>query len=771
MKEIDKFINDQLSQWPAACGNFRALRKVKTRRIVTGGLEVVLQHNPARIVSSAANTDPDAIRHRKCFLCRASRPKEQFSLDFEGRKGRKYDILLNPYPIFRNHLVIALAEHSPQSIWRRYVDMLDLASKFRDYIVFYNGPQCGASAPDHHHFQAASRGQMPLEVDVDSLLDNRGNSGGDGLRYLSSVLDAELFLYGKYLPGIFVIRGTTSKSVAKQFYRLLDCALWNRESQPEPLCNVFAWYSSGEYRSIVVFRSSHRSSHYFSDGPDHLTMSPGCADMAGLLVVPVEQEFAGLDRPLLESMLSEVSIGRKGEALMVERLTRGQRKVEVGIMSGKMLRFEILTDGAGPRTALYRDGKIEYDGYLYDELFFEERTLSTMFAEPSFVLYDVTIGAGFHWERKEVQKFAGALKIMIDGDRLTAVNIVGIEDYLVSVISSEMKSTAPLEFLKAHAVISRSWLLKQMQGRGPRRAVAEKVPGNAGEDCFVRWYDRTDHDLFDVCADDHCQRYQGLTRALCDGARVAVDTTWGQVLAYGGEICDARFSKCCGGVTERFSTCWDDHDPDYLQGLNDSFPEKPLPFSGEASFRDWLLGGDSDAFCARATPGFLADVLNSYDLETTDFFRWQTVCTRAGLSSVIMEKSGVDIGEIQALVPLERGTSGRISLLRAVGSRRSVVFGKELEIRRVLSVSHLKSSAFVVDYLDRDGNVLPEQEVRAAALAGKHTEFEKILLRGAGWGHGVGLCQVGAAVMAREGHDYKEILEHYYPGATASTAE
>lgn len=760
--DIEKFINDQLSVWPLACGNFRALRDVRTKTVMAGGLEVILQHNPARIVSSAAKVDPEAVKRRKCFLCSSNRPPEQFSLDFEGRKGRKYDILLNPYPIFRNHLVIAMKEHTPQSIWRRYVDMLDISRALPGFTVFYNGPECGASAPDHHHFQAASKGQMPLENDIDTLFGNLAAArpvpedrpvaqASSPLRRLASNLDAELFLYDKYLPGIFAIRGTASKSVAKLFYRLLDCAGYcmkpSAQTFTEPECNVFVWYASGEFRSVVVFRSAHRSHHYFSEGEDHLTVSPGCADMAGCLVVPVAGEFEKAESAAITELLTEVALDRETGKMITDRLTRTQKEISVGIMSAPEIVFEILSDGAGPRKAKYNDGKIEYDGSLYDELFFEAKTLSTMFAEPSFRLFGVTIGVGFHWERQEEQQFAGALKIIVEEDRLTAVNVIGMEDYLVSVISSEMKSTAPPEFLKAHAVISRSWIVRRMLRTGSGAACGErkegekKEPGDeTGVEEMIRWYGSEAHRKFDVCADDHCQRYQGLTRAADPTAKCAVDETWGQILTYGGEVCDTRFSKCCGGMTERFGSCWEDRDYDYLQAI-------------------------PDPFCGRATDEILKQVLNSYDLETADWYRWQVEYTREELSALFAARSGIDIGEITALIPLERGASGRIVRLEVVGTLRSVIIGKELEIRRLLSPTHLKSSAFTVGYLPSPSDSRTSSADTPAFLDSPPTAFSRIRLTGSGWGHGVGLCQIGAAVMASEGRTYEDILEYYYPGS------
>ena len=356
---LHKFVGDQLSQWPLACENYRALKGVMTREVETGGLTVRLQFNPARIISSAAKLDKAAIASRRCFLCRENRPSEQSMLKFEGRKGKKYHILVNPYPIFPDHLVIAEVRHTDQSIWHRYIDMLDLARKYDDFTFFYNGPKSGASAPDHHHFQAAPKDLIPLRNDIDS--------NPDTLRYLASVQDAKLYHYDKFTTGVFVIRSETAKSAAKLFYRLLDCAHIN-EGETEPQFNLFTYHAGNEFRSIVVFRSRHRSHHYFSEGPDHLTMSPGCADMGGVFIVPVAEEYDKLTPELLSEMIAEVSIDKATEEKIIWRLTRTQPLLQVGIMSGKEIEFEILSDGAGARKAVLREGKIEYDGSLYDEL-------------------------------------------------------------------------------------------------------------------------------------------------------------------------------------------------------------------------------------------------------------------------------------------------------------------------------------------------------------------------------------------------------------------
>ena len=732
--QISKFISDQLSVWPLASSNFRSLKNAEIREMEVGGLKVRCQHNPERIRSSAARVDSTSIKARKCFLCAENRPPEQSSMQFEGRKGRKYDILVNPYPIFPSHLVIARNAHVPQTIWHRVVDMTDIARHFPDFTVFYNGPECGASAPDHMHFQACPRGLMPLENEIDRLF--KDNAGG--LDFITSVQEAELFHYKGFTKGVFAMRARTSKSFAKLFYRLLDC-LPCRETSPEPMFNLLVWYSVrpsekvsgishgrfGEYRAVLVARERHRSHHYFSEGDDHLTMSPGCADMAGLFIVPQADDFAKINPELICEMLSEVSIDGEAEKKVIWKLTRTQPELQVGIMSGKEIEFEIISDGAGRQRVSFENGRLSYNGTLYDELIFDARTMSTMFAEPTFILYGVTIGVDFHWERKLTGKFAGSLKFIVEGDNVVAVNVIGVEDYLLSVISSEMKPTAPLEYLKAHAVISRTWVMKQI-ARRKSGDNASRCPEDRLEDGILhieRWFDTNDHKAFDVCADDHCQRYQGLISAVGENARKAVDETWGEVLEYEGSLCDARFSKCCGGITEEFGTCWADENHPYL---------KSVP----------------DPYCDTDDEEILRMVLNDYDLETRDFYRWQVRYARAELSDLISRRSGHDIGMLKELKSLRRGPSGRICELLIIGSRMSMSVGKELMIRRFLSESHLKSSAFTV-------SVEP----------GRTEAEDMIVLNGSGWGHGVGFCQIGAAVMAFRGNDYRAILSHYYPGA------
>lgn len=726
--QIDKFVKDQLSVWSLAAENYRSLKKAGSKVLSIGGLPVTVQLNPCRRISSEASLDKESINRRPCFLCPENRPAEQTNMEFEGRKGRRYRVTLNPYPIFPSHLVISSFEHTPQSIWHRYQDLLDFVRENNEYLGFYNGPESGASAPDHMHFQACPQGLTPLQNRVDELL-----AAGDDktLDYLTNVKEARLFHLNEYARGVFVLCGATAKSTAKLFYRLLDCAPVP-DGSSEPKMNIIAWCHEGEYRTAVIFRERHRPHNYSSSGADHLAMSPGCADLAGVYVTTREEDFDKLDAGLLSQVVREIAASEETEKEIIWRLTRSQRRLEVGIMSGSEIEFEIISDGAGRQKVEYSQGRISYNGALYDELVFEAQTEATMFAEPSFILYGVTIGVDFHWERKVTQKFAGTLKFIVDGGKVTAVNIVGVEDYLLSVISSEMKASAGLEFLKAHAVISRSWVMAQVEHRqshvsrtpGPSCPVSEPVEG-AEE--YIKWFDHDDHTLFDVCADDHCQRYQGLTMAVGDTVRKAVDQTWGLVLTSEGKICDARFSKCCGGRMELFSTCWEDKDYPYLQ---------PLPDTA-----DCVEGGD--VFCDTKDEKILSQVLNDYDLETRDFYRWRTEYSRTEVSDLVRRRSGMDFGTIRDLVPVERGPSGRLKRLKVVGDKKTMIIGKELIIRRWLSDSHLKSSAFEV-----------------------HWDGDHLTLDGSGWGHGVGLCQIGAAVMAAKGYTFDRILLHYYPGST-----
>lgn len=428
-----------------------------------------------------------------------------------------------------------------------------------------------------------------------------------------------------------------------------------------------------------------------------------------------------------------------------------QPNVSVGIVSGREIKFclnaNYVAEGmpsAGKQTVSFSENGVLWNGKTYRQLEFLPQS-----DEASFSLYDVTIGVNFHWERKETQTFLGKLKFIVNGNSVCAVNELPVERYLESVISSEMSATSSLELLKAHAVISRSWLLVQMQnrrkGETTAHVAASEIQGN-GE--LIRWYDREDHTLFDVCADDHCQRYQGITKETSAHVAEAIRQTAGQVLTDEDEICDARFSKCCGGETEEFQYCWENLHKPYLVALRDAPQQEALDLTVEANADRWIRSSP-ESFCNTRDAKVLSQVLNNYDQETSDFYRWRVEYTQQQVQQLLTEKLGIDFGAVVDLIPVERGTSGRLSKLRIVGEKLTLVIGKELEIRRALSKSHLYSSAFVIDAFDRNEQGIPK----------------RFAFIGAGWGHGVGLCQIGAAVMGERGYSYKEILLHYYPGA------
>lgn len=415
----------------------------------------------------------------------------------------------------------------------------------------------------------------------------------------------------------------------------------------------------------------------------------------------------------------------------------GTPLVSVGIVGAESITFTLNGYGAssGAHTATIRNGLIQYDGKAHMRLCFKPQSPTD-----SFSLEDVVIGVNFHWQRLETQTFRGSLRLLADGGKIWAINDLPVEDYLESVISSEMSAQSSLPLLMAHAVISRSWLMSQIDGKSSPNT--QETHGDA----FIRWYDHTDHTLFDVCADDHCQRYQGITKETSPNVAEAIRRTRGELLTYGGEICDARFSKCCGGAMEEFQYCWDDTPKPYLKGIGDT-PEETIPdLTVEENARKWILSSPK-SFCNTSDKRVLSQVLNDYDQETTDFYRWRVSYSQDELSRLVEKKLGAGLGTVTDLQPLKRGTSGRICELRIVGTKKTIVVGKELEIRRSLSETHLYSSAFVVE---RHGDT-----------------FELV---GAGWGHGVGLCQIGAAVMGDQGYGYDEILKHYYPGAEIEKA-
>lgn len=435
-----------------------------------------------------------------------------------------------------------------------------------------------------------------------------------------------------------------------------------------------------------------------------------------------------------------------------------QPTIKVGIMYEPEIRFmlngyhmlretgEIMN---GAQTVAFSEGKILLNGVPVKSANVVLNPVDSKTA--SFDLLDVTIGIHFHWERKENQRFKGSLCIIVENEKLTAINDIPLEDYLESVISSEMSATSSIELLKAHAVISRSWLLAQViKGKELKQSAKKYNPVAETATEYIRWYDREDHVNFDVCADDHCQRYQGITRQTSELVRQAITETFGLALMHNGKVCDARFSKSCGGVAETFENVWEPEVHPYLQAIVDN-PQNPegfdLDLTNEFAAEKWIRNAP-EAFCNTHDKQVLSQVLNDYDQETTDFYRWKVTYSQQVIAELIARKSGRDFGAIIDLIPVERGKSGRLKKLKIVGSKLTLTIGKELQIRKTLSESHLYSSAFVVDNLKIE-NSIPQEFV----------------LTGAGWGHGVGLCQIGAAVMGEKGYAFDEILMHYFRGA------
>lgn len=740
MKEkVEFLIGKQLSEWEFARSNYNALSGVRTKELHVGGIAYKVQYNPARITSSGAKTDAQSIQARKCFLCASNRPTEQRGIPFKEH----YEILLNPYPIFPKHLTIPDTTHTEQGIEGRIHDMLELAQALPEFTIFYNGPRCGASAPDHMHFQAGSREFMPIEHDWKERKGEKVVQQGD----------ATLWRMDDAPRNTLVIESTCIDDAERLFnavYRNLPTSA----AGDEPMMNLLAMYEEGRWILFLLLRRKHRPACYTAEGNERLLCSPASVDLGGVLILPIAEDFEKITDEMAENIVSEVCLSTEEVAQICKRMQKPE--VAVGILSEREIKFSlngkyISPKGkiSGKQTASLQARKIAWGGDLYNELLF----IPTQ-PDGVFELEEVTIGIHFHWERKENQRFQGALKLIVEEEKLTAVNIVGVEDYLTSVISSEMSATASPELLKAHAVISRSWLLAQIKkNKALKEEETDYTTCHQTEEELIRWYDREDHTLYDVCADDHCQRYQGITRASTQAVKEAIQATRGKVLMHDGSICDARFSKCCGGAFEEFAYCWEEKHLPYLSKQRDSKTETSLPdLTVEAEAEKWIRSKPT-AFCNTTDKQILGQVLNNYDQETTDFYRWEVSYTQSELADLIRRRSGIDFGEIIDLQPLARGTSGRLWKLRIVGTKRSMVIGKELEIRRTLSETHLYSSAFVVDKLGASAERIPQG----------------YRIVGAGWGHGVGLCQIGAAVMGEQGYNYDEILLHYYPEAEIKT--
>lgn len=754
---ISRFFNRQLEVWTDARHRFRDLKHVETRQFSD---QLKLQWNPARIVSTGAKIDKKTLGERPCFLCDKNRPKEQMSKQID----EKFHLLVNPFPILPVHFTIPARKHQPQLIYKNYGEMHRFISLHSDLMVFYNGPKCGASAPDHLHFQAGTNGILPLQTNWQRLSRN--------LTDIISLNDEEkISVVRDFIVPAFVIISKSAESDEALFRRLYK-AMPQRGDETEPMMNIISWRKGEEFISVVIPREKHRPGAYFAEGDAQFVVSPGALDMSGLIITPREEDFRKLTEEKALSLLQECGVSEEKMNAIIAKLKASkdaedaaeasstlynkgkQPDVTVGIVSAQKIHFSLnkpyLAKGEkvlGEQVVEFSEGGVLWNGNQYSQLTFHPQS-----ADASFSLSDVTIGVNFHWERKETQTFLGTLRFVVESDKIVAINELPVEKYLESVISSEMSATSSLELLKAHAVISRSWLLAQMK---KRREVAES--GNnffsftKKEDTLIRWYDREDHTLFDVCADDHCQRYQGITKETSPHVAEAIRQTKGQILMDGEEICDARFSKCCGGITEEFQYCWEDTPKTYLTAVRDIAlgVQHTLPnLTNEEEAEKWIRF-NPPAFCNTQDKKILSEVLNDYDQETVNFYRWKETLSQEKLQQLIADKLKMDLGAILDMKAVERGKSGRISKLQIIGTEKTFTIGKELEIRRTLSDSHLLSSAFVVDKYDKDEQGVPQR-------------FELI---GAGWGHGVGLCQIGAAVMGEQGYHYDAILLHYYQGA------
>ncbi len=781
--EVDAFVQKELQTWEFARNSHAALEKVQTRELtvrnatasdsetrVPAENNLAVQWNPARMMSTAASIKAEDIKNRPCFLCDHNRPKEQSALKME----KHYQILVNPYPILPQHLTIPSRRHTPQSIWSHFGTMRHMAWTMPQHIIFYNGPVCGASCPDHMHLQAGQRGIVPIERDwkiyenyltkiypltgaQTTSMQEAGNTGDN----------CGLFILEGYVCPVFVIRSMpaeTDSILCQRLYKALPVI----ENEAEPRMNLITWRQEGgigredEIVTVIFPRKKHRPDCYRGEGETQLIISPGALDMGGLVITPREEDFYKLTPKLAADILKEVTLTEEEIQPIIERLTdaptetRNDEKqeakedangttpfahtedvnVSVGLMSGTKISFylngEYTAKGhtvCGQQEVVLEDGSIRWNGQLYHNLTF--LPASGDVTTRSFSLDNVTVGLQFHWERHETLTFPGVLRLVVHEDKIVAINTLTVEDYLTSVISSEMNANCPMEFLKAAAVISRSWLLAQihkrnsMEGKSPSFFAFTKTDKE-----IIRWHDREDHTIFDVCADDHCQRYRGITCTTNANAHEAVQSTRGEVLLYDGEICDARFSKCCGGRTEEFKYAWENIHKPYLQSVD-------------------------DPFCNTDDQELLARVLNEDDFETKNFYTWEETLAQDDLCALLLERLGINFGRVTALNAVERGPGGHISKLEIVGTERTMTIGKELEIRRALSKTHLLSSAFeAVPYYAEDEGDIP---------AG-------FRLHGRGWGHGVGMCQIGAAVMGRKGYPYQEILTHYYRGASIERA-
>lgn len=678
MINLDELFERQLPLWPACRERYEALKQAQTRTLMLEGREYLLSYNPARAKSAKAKISADGKvgEERPCFLCQHALPQEQLQVEVQTLPLKhSYIVAVNPYPIVDHHFTLIAKEHTRQEFGTRMWDMAFFADLFPDYVIFFNGASSGASAPDHMHFQAVPKSALPL-LSWDE--DQKRQMG-----------------VSRSIP---IVNESDHK-------------------------NILAWTEGTEAFWLVIDRKAHRPKQYYAgeEGSDlpasqQVIISPAALEFCGLVPLCREEDFQKMTPSLLRDIFAQC--------------WRHEPMIHVGIMEGQQIRFSA-EERTHAMNYLGEDRMKDVMDYGSNRAEAVEMTEYWSTQEP-FTLEGVTIGKQFHWERQEDQVFRGSLHIIAKEGCLHAINLIPVEEYLKSVISSEMSASNCLELLKAHAIISRSWALRQMDKGEVREFESLKdqtlQTPQIPQPTLLRYWDHDDHTLFDVCADDHCQRYQGIVRQTSPLVDQAINETRGIVLTDAeGKICDARFSKCCGGRTELFSTCWQDVDYDYLQSVDDPYCDP--------EFIAQLPGGLN---------AVLQEVLNGYDQQTVDYHDWEVTYTQQELSELVERKLSLGLGTLLQIEPLQRGASGRIRLLRLKGSNRTVEIGKELLIRKALSETHLLSSWFDVSF-----------DVASATFQ----------LKGKGWGHGVGLCQIGAAAMALKGFKAEDILAHYYPGA------
>ena len=718
-----EFFNQQRSEWQLAKKNYDDLENIKvTELVLSNGVTIKKQCNPARIVSTGAKIDKATLDKRPCFLCDKNRPKEQTALSFAtvtevSTSGSlsHFQLLINPFPILPVHFTIPSKHHELQQIKSYFPVMLDFAEQNPDSFIFYNGPRSGASAPDHMHFQAG------LIKDVPFYNQNTSASEGVTVPEVFTSSDSTL-LYRNNWPGACLsIKSKDKEAIITEFLRIYY-ALPIPTGEYEPMFNVFVRKDGDNYEVTIFIRSQHRPSCYGME-KDNRLVSPGALDMAGLLITPRLEDYETITAEEAEAIYNEVSAPELIDYLNYN-LNHDGRKLAVGLIE---------TEG---EIKYSFNGEYKKLQLLNDTIFIPTNDDCT------FTIENVVIGVNFHWQQERKLTYSGILKLTKTPDgKNCAINILPIEEYLKSVISSEMSAMSDKELLKAHAILSRSWLIANISPTPALPPVGGSItndsevesenshsnpndnlsPTGGGVGGGLVWYDRSAHTIYDVCADDHCQRYQGVTMQTSPLVEEAVEETRGKVLMYDGKICDARFSKCCGGKSEEYEYCWDNSPHPYLVSVDCPFCNTKEQFDSKEEEMK-----------------VLKQVLNDYDLETRHFYNW----------TATYENS-----DIKEIIPLERGKSGRLWKIKIVyHDGREEIVGKELEIRRRLSDTHLYSSWFNIH---KASATVPEVSTSAKSAS--------FLIEGRGWGHGVGLCQIGAAVMAAKGYKYDEILLHYFP--------